>query len=591
MRVSGQRKRGKRQSFLQGALVLTAGMAVVKVLGALFKVPLTYAVGEYGMGLFNVAYHFYGPVFSLATAGFPIAVSRLVSENSTLGRWNDVRQVKQVAMPLFLLFGAVGMALMTGVAPLYCKWVPGAEYALAPMLALAPAILFACGASVYRGYYEGLRNMVPTAVSQVLEAVVKLGLGLTAAGAVVAWGTQEYSTRGTVLGWVPPGPDEAQFLTLSLGAAAAVLGVTAGSLVSLEYLALRYRFHGDGTVPRLYRESPQARSRRETRKRLLAITIPIAVGSVATNVAGLIDATFLQSRIGSLLERAPQRLFAVYQGKLPTVYLENPEALPTYLYGCYTLAMTIYLLVPGVTQAFGVSALPSVTAAWAGGEKRRLREKMETVVRITSLLCFPAGLGISALARPITLLLYGESTSIPIIAQCLELLGIASLAAAMSAPLSSMLQAVGRADLPVKLLFGAMAIKLGANWILCGIPEINILGAALGTMLCYSFLVVAQFLFLRRVTGIRLSFVGIFFRPLACGLLCGLVARLVDDLIRPFFPGGTLGEALGVGISVTVGGGVYFVTMLLLRGIGKNDLRLLPKGQKIAKMLEKQGWI
>ena len=97
--TGGQGRR--RQSFLHGALVLTAGMAVVKVLGALFKVPLTYVIGEYGIGLFNVAYHFYGPVFSLATAGFPIAVSRLVSESSSLGRWNDARQVKRVAMPCF----------------------------------------------------------------------------------------------------------------------------------------------------------------------------------------------------------------------------------------------------------------------------------------------------------------------------------------------------------------------------------------------------------------------------------------------------------------------------------------------------------
>ena len=110
----GERENGRKarqgsrgHGFLRGALVLTAGMAVVKVLGALFKVPLTYVVGEYGIGMFNMAYHFYGPVFSLATAGFPIAVARLVSQES-LGRWNDARQVKRVALPLFLAFGTGG---------------------------------------------------------------------------------------------------------------------------------------------------------------------------------------------------------------------------------------------------------------------------------------------------------------------------------------------------------------------------------------------------------------------------------------------------------------------------------------------------
>lgn len=581
----------KRQSFLRGALVLTAGMAVVKVLGALFKVPLTYVVGEYGMGLFSVAYHFFGPVFSLATVGFPIAVSRLVSENSSLGRWNDVRQVKRVAMPMFLALGACGMTVMVLLAPLYCRWVTGAAYALAPMLALAPAVLLACATSVYRGYYEGLGNMVPTACSQVLEAVVKLGLGLAAAGAAVSLTQREYASRGTVLGFTPADSDQAMFLTLSMGAAGAVLGVTAGSLLALLYLALRFHFHGDGTVPRLYLQSPEARSPKETRKRLWTITLPIALGSLATNVAGLIDATFLQSCIGDVLRQSPERLLAVYQGQLPDAYLENLQAIPTYLYGCYTLAMTIYLLVPGITQALGTSALPAVTAAWARGNKKELRGRMETVVRVTALFCFPAGIGVTALAEPITRLLYGDGQSTSVIAESLALLGIASLAAAMSGPLSSMLQAVGRADLPVKLLLAAMAIKLGANWLLCGIPEVNILGASVGTLLCYLFLVVCQFRCLRKAAGVSLSTVTIFFRPLACALVCGGGARFVYDFLRPLLPGGQLGEGLSLLAGTILGAVLYFGGLLMLRGIRKRDLQSLPNGQKIAKMLEKQGWI
>ena len=586
-----RRQGRRRQSFLRGALVLTGGMAVVKVLGALFKVPLTYVVGEYGMGLFSVAYHFFGPVFSLATVGFPVAVSRLVSENSSLGRWNDVRQVKRVAMPLFLGWGACGMGVMVLLAPLYCRWVTGAAYALAPMLALAPAVVLACATSVYRGYYEGLGNMVPTAFSQVLEAVVKLGLGLAAAGAAVSLAQKEYAARGTVLGFSPGGEDQAMFLTLSLGAAGAVLGVTAGALLSLVYLGLRFRFHGDGTVPRLYRQSPPAKSPKETRKRLWSITLPIALGSLATNVAGLIDATFLQSRLGDVLRQAPDRLLGVYQGQLPSAYLENPQTIPTYLYGCYTLAMTIYLLVPGITQALGTSALPAVTAAWARGSRNELRGRMENVVRVTALFCFPAGIGVSFFAEPITRLLYGEGESTSVIGESLALLGVASLAAALSGPLSSMLQAVGRADLPVKLLLAAMAIKLGANWLLCGIPEVNILGAGVGTLLCYLFLVVCQFRCLRKAAGVPLSTVSIFFRPLACALVCGAGARSLYDFLRPALPAGQMGEAAAL-LAAGLGGVVlYLGGLLLLRGIGKRDLQSLPNGQKIAKMLEKQGWI
>ena len=571
--MGGKQGKGSRgHGFLRGALVLTAGMAVVKVLGALFKVPLTYVVGEYGIGMFNMAYHFYGPVFSLATAGFPIAVARLVSQEASLGHWNDARQVKRVALPLFLAFGTGGALVMTCFAPLYCQGVAGAAYALAPMLALAPAVVFSSASSVYRGYYEGLGNMVPTALSQVLEALLKLGMGLFTAGWVISLCREEYAAQRTVLGFAPPTQEEARFFILALGAAGAVLGVTAGTLVSLLYLVLRFRLHGDGTVPRLYKSSPAPKSKGETRRLLLKITLPVALGSAASSVAGLIDATFLQNRIAAALEQFPQRFLATCQGKVPAAYWETPQAIPTYLYGCYSLAMTVYLLVPGITQAFGTSALPGVTSAADKGYDYPFCRQACTVRHVAGLL-------------------YGEGPSTAAIAQSLALLGLASLPAAMSGPLSSMLQAVGRADLPVKLLLLAMAVKLGANWVLCGIPEVNILGAGVGTCLCYLVLTLTQFWKLRRASGVGLSTVGVFLRPFCCALLCAASARLGYEGCRPLWPHGALGEALALGVGAALGCAAYLAGLLLLRGIRKSDLQSLPKGQKIAKMLEKQGWI
>lgn len=578
-------------TFLHGALILTLGMAAVKVIGALFKIPLKYTLGEYGMGLFNVAYNFYGPVFSLATAGFPIAVSRMVSESRSLGRWKDVRQIRRAAAPLFLAFGGLGMGLLTLLAPFYCEKVIGTPNALAPVLALAPAILFACLGSVYRGYCEGLQNMVPTAVSEVLEALVKLCLGLALSRWVVERCLEEYGARGTVFSLTPAGPDEAMFLTLSFAAAGAVLGVTAGSAAALLFLALRHRLKGDGVDPRLYAAAPAPRSMRQTARKLLAITLPIAVGSVATNVAGLIDATFLQNRVAAVLEREPQRLLYCFEGMIPAVYLENPDSIPTFLYGCYTLAMTVYLLVPALTQTIGVSALPAVTEAWAKKDCRELGARMESVSRVTALFCFPAGLGISALSEPVVRVLYGDDPSAPVISGVLALLGAASLAAALCTPLASMLQAVGRADLPAKLLVGAMAVKLAVNWLLCGLPEVNIYGAAIGTFLCYLFLAAVQFFCLRRVTGIRLSGRKMFLKPLAGAVLCGLGARAAFEFFRPLLPENGTGEGICLGISVIFGAVIYSFCLLLLEGITKNELFLLPGGQKVVKTLEKRGWI
>lgn len=575
------------QSFFHGALVLTAGMAVVKVMGALFKIPLKRVIGEYGMGLFNVAYNFYGPIFSLATAGFPIAIARMVSENRSLGRWNDVKRIKQVSFPVFLLIGLLGMGGMSLFAPFYCEAVAGSRYALAPMLALAPAILFACGASVFRGYYEGLRDMRPTAVSEVIEAAAKLLIGLSAACTIVAWGTEEYAARGTVFSLVPGSSEEAMFLTLSFAAAGAVLGVTCGSVFSFLYLLLRSRFRGDGITLEMYRGAPSAAGKKELRDRLLRITLPVALGSLTTNLAGLIDATLLQSRIHEAMKTAPERLLSQYKGMIPKVYLENPVSIPTFLYGCYTLAMTVYLLVPSVTQAFGVSALPSVTEAWTKGGKQRIRSSIETVTRLSALFCFPAGLGLCALAEPVTQALYGREASSPIIAEVLFLLGFASLATAMCTPMASMLQAVGRLDLPVKLLAAAMTLKVAVSYWLCGIPELAVSGAAVGTLCCYLFLFFSQFWCLKRATGIKLS-LAVLGKPLVCSVLCGLAARLSYQGLSVFWG---LEILVSLPVAIACGAAVYLASLFLIGGIEKNDLLALPKGQKIAKMLEKHEWI
>ena len=581
---------GNRQSFLYGALLLTAGMAVVKVIGALFKVPLQRVVGEYGMGVFHVAYSFYGPVFSLATAGFPVAVSRLVSESATLGRWNDVRLVRRAAMPLFLGVGVGGMALITLAAPWYCRTVIGDPNALYAMLALAPAILFACVGAVYRGYYEGLRDMAPTAVSQIVEALVKLVVGLGGALAAARLGEAAYARTGQVLGLAPASPGDASLLVLSLAAAGGVAGVACGAGVSTLYLWLRGR-RGDGITLAMLRGAPRPAGKKAMRRRLWKITLPVAAGSILLNAAGLVDAAFLQGRLAALLERDPQGLLAACPGMIPEAYLRQPQALPTFLYGCYTMALTLYLLVPAITQAFGVSALPAVTQAWARGNRGELAARMASVLRVTALFCFPAGVGLSALAGPVTRLLYGDSQSWPITARALGLLGLASLAAAMSTPLSSMLQAVGRADLPVKLLPAALAIKLGVNWWLCAIPQVNILGAAAGTLCCYLFLTAAQLWCLRRAAGVALSPVKLFAKPLASALVCGCAARLAYGLLGRVLSGSSWAEGLCAGASVAAGALVYLAGLLILRSIAKNDLFMLPQGQKIAKMLEKQGWI
>lgn len=558
-----------RQSFLYGALLLTAGVLLVKVVGALFKIPLSAVITEDGMGYFSTAYSFYNVIFSIATAGFPVAVSRMVSENDSLGRWRDVRRIKQAASPVFLLTGAVGTGLMVLGAPLYTRAVGNAG-ALPAMLALAPSVLLCSLAAVYRGYYEGLRNMTPTTVSQVIEALAKLLFGLSGAYFVMARASREFAASGTVLGRAVADGAEAQRTICAFGAAAAILGVTLGSALSLLYLHLRDR-RGDGIPAAQLARAPQPQSRRALARQLVRSSIPIAVGAVAMSISGLIDASFLQTRIAHILRTDPAPLLAMYAGSIPQANLDAPESIPNYLFGCYNMALTLFMIVPSVTQAFGVSALPSVTHAFARGVKAELRAAMETVLRATSIFALPAGIGLSVLAGPIARLVYGDRPSTPIIAAALAAMGAASIFAAVTTPLGSMLQAVGHMELPVILVLSGLVVKVVLNYILAGVPQINILGGGISTLVCYVLVTVAELFALVRITGIRFDFVSTVFKPLLAAGCCGAAAYgMWRCLARA-----TGGARLDALFAVAAGAAVYAAALVLLRAVRPQELKRL----------------
>lgn len=574
-----------QHSFLQGALILTIGIAVVKVVGALFKLPLANIITANGMGFFNTAYSFYAVLFSLATAGFPIAIAKMVAENYSLGRFNDVRQIKRVSLPIFIVTGSIGTLIMLFGAGIYTDSL-GNPGAFLPILALAPSILFCCLSAVYRGYYEGLRNMYPTAVSEIVEALAKLVIGLSGAIAVVYLCFNQYEQSGKLFG-VAMEESAAVLATYSYAAAAAILGVTIGSMFSWLYLVGYYKRRGDGITRDMYRSSPRPHSGKYIAKKLIMIAIPVGIGSLAMSIAGLVDTSFLQTRLKDIMDTHSDIILAMYRGLIPQENLNNPSTIPNFLFGCYTNGLTIFMLVPAITQAFGISALPSLTDAWTKRNKREVKASIESILRITCLFCLPAGLGITALAEPIATLLFGTGGGTQIIARVLIILGIGAVFSALGTPVSSMLQAVGRVDLPVKFLMGALVIKIAINYILCGIPEINVLGAGTGTLVCYLFVTVAEIIALAKITKVRINYMATFVKPLICAGACALGAFGTALIINSLGLGMKLACIGGIAIAVLI----YTFLLLITKTIAKSDVIMLPKGEKIAKLLEKRGWI
>ncbi|NLJ31695.1 MAG: polysaccharide biosynthesis protein [Clostridiales bacterium] len=577
----------KKQSFLHGALILIVAIALVKIIGALFKIPLAWILTPVGNGYFGNAYSLYFPIFSLATAGFPIAISRLVSENSALGRYRDIRQIHTVSIKIFLLLGVVAFSVMFFGAKPYVDYAVSnnPQNALPAIYALAPAVFFNSLMAIYRGYYEGLRNMYPTAISEIIEALSKLLFGLVGAFMVIRIGMNQYAATQTVFGVKYASEEYARLATLPYAAAAAIFGVTVGSVVGFIFLFLYHKKNGDGITREMLKASPRPHAMKVTTSRLIRTAIPIALGSLAVNLSTLIDGTFLQKRVNDIMYTHPNVILTMYKSVLTQEVIKT-NTVPNFLFGCFNNASTLFMLVPAITQAFGVSALPNVTEAWTGKNPRKIRKSIETVLRIVAMITIPAGLGLSVLSTPIAWLIYGSRNAPSVTGQILTLLGLGAIFAAMSTPINSMLQAVGRVDIPVKLLVCGLAIKLVLNYTLVGIPEINVMGAGTGTLVCYLFITVFALFFLCRETKIVPNFVSIFLKPFLASVICVTVAFFVQKFGAAVVPG-----KIATLAAIAVAGVIYIMCLLWFKALHKSDIIMLPKGQKIAKILEKHNWI
>lgn len=571
----------KQQSFLHGSLILVVATALVKIIGALYRLPLAEILGSSGMGYYSTAYDLYLPMYSIAMAGLPIAISKIVAEHVSAGRYNDVKKTLKVAKRAFMVTGSFGFLLIILLAFILTgnKSVTlfGSTFnlgvfnsgAMPSILCIAPCLIFCCIMSAYRGYYEGLRNMMPTAISQVIEALGKLVFGFGIAYVVLKI-TNNYS----------------------YAAAGALFGISIGTVFSSLYLIIKYRLTDKRQFTKQQLSSaPDSASGKSTLRSLVIIAIPIVLGSLVNNITSLIDVAMVQSQLAGAIEKAPEILGGAYKGLIASEVAKDPDFnwitdLPNALYGCHRgFAFSIYNLVPVLTSVLGVSAIPVLATAWTKRDRGEIKSNVETMIRTTALIAVPAGFGIIAMSDGILNLLYsGENASaIAVAAPNLRILGICAVFAGLNAPLVNMLQAIGRQGVPLRNIAVGAVLKIVVNFVLVGTPQINILGVPIGTTICYAYICVANLICFIKYSGVVPNIVSTIIKPLIAGCLCGGSAVICDYLLNEFGFGGSLSTVVSILFAVIV----YVISVSLLKIIEREDIISLPKGKKIAKVLEK----
>lgn len=551
----------QEKSFQRGALLLLCSAVIVKLIGALFKIPLSskYCLGDLGFGYFSSAYDLFTPFYALAMAGLPVAVSKTVSEYLAKGRYGDVRQMLKVSRRVYLAAGLICFLCLSAIIYPFSKLTDSTGAGIYSLFAMTPSVVFCCLMSSYRGYYQGLNNMLPTAVSELLEALCKLVLGF-------GFGFFTVKITGNV----------------AFGAAAAILGITVGTAVSTLYLKLYYRLKGDGISPDKLSGSPILGGR-SAAKALILIAVPVALASLAGNIALIIDALTVRRQLSALDEGSFNIIREMYAysvadyNKTAVLPITNGQ-LSALLYGIRGKAYTLFNLVPTLTTVIGVSAVPVIAGLNAEKDYKALNRNLNSALKLVSLISLPAGIGLFVASDRIMELLYDSAASVEIGAPLLKIFGIAAVFAGISIPLTGILQAMGKQKTALINIGAGAAVKLIIGMLTVAVPEINVNGAALGTLACYAVIFVLHTAVLLKSKEVTLDIKTVFLKPLVAALLCGVVAQMVLYIGNSLFI-----TTLAILAAVLV----YMICLILLKTLAEEDLMSLPQSERLTDFCRK----
>ena len=517
----------KKASFLQGAFILTISTAFVKIAGLLFTIPIANMLGGEGMGYFYSAYDIYNMLAVLASAGLPVAVSRMVSETLVSGNTDEAERIYKVSTRVFTLIGAVIAAFMFFGADWLADIIKNPNAGLS-IRVLAITAFCAFIMSSLRGYFQGKNIMIHTAISQSIEALAKLVLGCALAYVLI-------KTELSFIG----------------GSAGAIMGVSIGALLAVGYLLIMKRRNAKTFTP----SGMTVRSDRQIIKELFRIAIPVSLGASVMSLVNLIDTAVIMR---------------ILQDKLLYTYEDA-----NWLYGVFGNAKKIFNFPSAFIVPFTVSILPVLTAAFTAKDDEGVKRNMINVFKYSNMLAFPAGIGIFVLSEPIMNIIYFRTPDEANAgAPLLAVFGFAVMLYALVSVTGSILQSFGKVNLPLISLTVGAALKCALNYILVGVKEINIMGAPIATVACYVVMLTMNLIFLRKfLKGCGVIVVNTI-KTLAASLIMGVCAYFAFNPLSSL-----LGVKIGGLVAILCGVVVYLVIIIVIRLVTVKELKgILKRG-------------
>lgn len=525
-------KTQKQNTFFGGAAILAVGIVLVKIISAVYKMPLVNLLDS-GYTDFNTAFNIFNILLMISTAGVPVAMSKMISEANAQGRTRQMRKIFRITFLFFVAVGAVCSLVMFLFADGFAALM-GNPKAAPSMRVLAPSVALVAGLACFRGYAQGRAHMTPSSVSQIIEALFKLIVGLSLAMWLVGRNADD-----------------------SIAAAGAIVGVTVSELAALIYMVLEYLHTRRG-------ELAPAKDKTWSAKRILKVclglAVPITLTSSATSIITTVDSSLvmhqLQNAVGLTLDQARD------------------------LYANYSSVQTVYQIPASLMVAITASVIPAVTVYFTRGNRRGAARVVGSALKTAAILAFPSGVGMLVLGQPIVQLLFPVRDA-QIAGTILSILGIANIFVCLMLVANSVLQSHGILHLPIGTMVIGGIVMILFDYFVVAIPEVNIYGSPIGTCIGYGITCCLDLWLVSRIVPGCPNYLSVFGKPLAASVVMGGATWAVYGGLLRLTESNTISLILAIGVAVVL----YFALLILLRAITKDDLALMPQGEKIGRLL------
>ena len=550
-RQSRRKTKGKRESnfVVQGSILAVAGI-IVRLIGILYRVPMTNIIGDEGMGYYSTAFNVYNIMLILSSYSLPLAVSKMVSARMAKGQYRNAVRVLKAALVYATVVGGIACFITWNFADFFATTAFNTPFCVYALKTLAPTIWIMAYLGVLRGFFQGHGTMIPTAISQIFEQVINAVISVVAAGVLFKIGLDSnrvYNTTG---------------YPQAFGAAGGTIGTGAGALAALLFMLLLFSIYW----PVVKRRKRRDRSRR-------------------TDSYGDISVTFLFTVVPVIISSAVYNINAVVDNSIMAYGMEalgrGKEFLS--LWGIYNNKYMLLVHVPlAMANSLSSSLIPSLSGAVARKEKGAVIAKTSLAIRFAMLIAIPSAVGLTVLSAPINNLLFksGDNT------EAIRMLITGSAAViflSMSTVTNAILQGINHMNVPVRNAFISLILHIGVLYLMLMVFKMGIYSMVFANIAFAVFMCILNAIAIRRYLNYRQETVKTFLLPAVASAFMGAAAFGVYKGVTLIIKSNLLGTIFAVLAAIAV----YGVLLIKLRCVDEEELYSMPGGTKVIRLSRK----